>query len=97
MAAQVTVTGTVTTPQIIGRYVGGSGVEIRGQTGTQNLSFDSRGSSQRGANLFDELNQFISAISAAWSVPGDVVIDQLYFMLADLRRNPAMGERVYAP
>jgi len=95
MAATLTATGTWTVPAISPKYVGGSGVTFVG-VGTAG-TFDSRTSSQKGTNLFDELNQFITLMSAAQGVPAVCVIDQLMLMLGDLRRQPALGERVYAP
>lgn len=94
MAATITATGTWTVPQVLAQNVGGSGVLIRNATGT---AFDSRQSLQRGINLFDELTQFIALMSAGLGIPGNAVIEQLMEMLANYRRNPAMGERVYAP
>jgi hypothetical protein len=94
MAATVTATGTWTVPAVAGKPVGGSGVEFEGVGAT---AFDSRDGLQRGRNLFDELNQFVTLMAAAMGVPGYVVLDQLHVMIADLRRNPSMGERLYAP
>jgi hypothetical protein len=94
MAATLTATGTWTIPQVVGQNVGGSGVLFKNVTG---IAFDSRQSIQRGLNLYDEFNQFIALMGAALGIPGPVVLDQLRTMIADYRRNPAMGERVYAP
>lgn len=94
MAATLTATGTWTVPQVLGQNAGGSGVIFRNAGG---VAFDSRQSLQRGINLFDELTQFIALMAAGLGVPGNVVIEQLIEMLANYRRNPAMGERVYAP
>jgi hypothetical protein len=94
MAATITATGTWSVPQVLHRPVGGSGSEAENSTGT---AFDSRISLQRGLNLYDELNQFVALMSAALGIPGFAVLDQLRVMIGDLRRNPAMGERVYQP
>lgn len=94
MPATITATGTWTVPASLGKPVGGSGVEF---DTIPPGAFDSRASLQRGTNLFDELNQFITLMGAAFSVSGTVIIDQLLVMLRDLRRTPNMGERVYAP
>jgi hypothetical protein len=94
MAATISGTGTWTTPQVLHRPVGGSGTEARNVTGN---AFDARTSIQRGINLFDEFTQFISLMSAAMGVPGFAILDQLRDMGADMRRQPNMGERVYAP
>jgi len=104
--AVVTVTGNVTPPAVAGKSIGGSGVYFQGVGGT---AFDSRTGIQKGINIWDELNQFIAQLTAAWNagnaaatpalpaVSSQAVIDQLLVMLRDLRRNPPMGERVYAP
>ena len=94
MAAVITATGAWTVPQVLGQNMGGSGVGFKNAGG---VAFDSRQSLQRGINLFDELTQFISLMAAGLGVPGNVVMEQLMEMLANYRRNPAMGERVYAP
>jgi len=93
MAAALTATGTWTIPQVVGQNAGGSGVLFKNSTGA---AFDSRQSIQRGINLYDEFNQFVALVAANLGVPGNVVLDQLRVMIADYRRNPAMGERVYA-
>jgi len=94
MAATITATGTWTVAAAPPAYNGGSGVRINNIGGT---AYDARTSSQKGTNLFDELNQFITLMAAAEGVPAICVMDQLMVMLGDLRRQPAMGERVYAP
>jgi hypothetical protein len=94
MAAAITATGTWTVPQVVGQNTGGSGVLFKGAGG---IAFDSRQSLQRGLNLYDEFTQFVALMAAALGVPGNVVLDQLHLMISDYRRNPAMGERVYAP
>jgi hypothetical protein len=93
MAAALTATGTWTIPQVVGQNVGGSGVLFKNSSG---VAFDSRQSIQRGLNLYDEFNQFVALVAAALGVPGPVVLDQLRVMIADYRRNPALGERVIA-
>jgi hypothetical protein len=94
MAATITGTGTWTIPQVLHRPVGGSGTEAENAGGT---AFDSRTSLQRGINLFDEVNQFVALMSAAMGVPGFAILDQLRVMIADMRRQPNMGERAYQP
>ena len=94
MAATITATGTWSVPQVVGKYTGGSGVEFRNCGGT---AFDARTSVQRGINLYDELNQWIALLADALDVPALVAVEQLRVMLADYRRAPALGERVYAP
>jgi hypothetical protein len=98
--ATITATGTwpdATTPvklDVKGRYVGGSGVEFRNMGDDD---FDSRASIARGKNLFDETQQFVALCAANMSMHPSAVIDQLLKILADMRRNPSMGERVFAP
>jgi hypothetical protein len=94
MAAAISGSGTWTTPQVLHTPVGGSGTQAKNAGGS---AFDSRLSLQRGINLFDEFQQFVALMSAALSVPGFAVLDQLRVMIADARRQPNMGERVYAP
>jgi hypothetical protein len=94
MAATLTATGTWTVPQVVGQNMGGSGVGFKNVTG---IAFDSRQSLQRGLNLYDEFTQFVALAAAALGVPGNVILEQLQYMISDYRRNPAMGERVYAP
>jgi hypothetical protein len=94
MAAIITATGTWSVPQVVGKYVGGSGVELRNCGST---AFDARTSVQRGINLYDELQQWIGLLADALDVPALVAVNQLQVMLADYRRAVSMGERVYAP
>jgi hypothetical protein len=104
MSLVITATGTLSPPPAVDRSypqakglaVGGSGVEIEG-IGTPAPVFDSRSGVQRGTNLFDELNQVIAIFAEKLAVPPIVIIDHLQFMLADLRRQPNQGERVYQP
>jgi hypothetical protein len=92
MAAIITATGTWTVPDKKGRYVGGSGSEF---VKMGDDDFSARASIPTGKNLFDEVGQFVGLVAAALGVPGLVAIDQISMVLADMRRCPEMGERVY--
>ena len=92
MAAIISASGTWTVPDKKGRAVGGSGVEFP-KTGDDD--FSARASIPTGKNLFDETQQFVALVAAALGVPGIVAIDTLMRILADIRRNPTMGERAY--
>ena len=99
MSLVISATGTITAadrsyPAVLGKHVGGSGVTFQNIGDTD---FDSKVGIQRGINLFDELDQFVAILAATLGVPGVVIIDQLRLMLNDMRRQPEMGQRVYAP
>lgn len=93
MGATITSTGTWTTPDVKGQDVGGSGVQFKNMG---NDDFDSRQSLQKGKNLFDEVNQFIALVAANMGYSGNAAIDQVMKILADLRRQPQMGEQVWS-
>lgn len=96
--ALITASGTwpdATTPPLLdfkGRTTGGSGVEFKN---TGDDDFSSRASIPRGKNLFDEVSQFVALVCAGISVSPNVAIDHIQKILADMRRNPSMGERFY--
>jgi hypothetical protein len=94
MAATITSTGTWTPITAPSKYVGGVGVQI-GPTGGGN--FDSRGATQAGQNGFPEFWQFIALMAANLNITTLEAMDILHLQLADARRQPAMGERAYAP
>jgi len=98
MAATITASGTWTTPAIVGKAVGGSGVAFTTPTGTPGgtTTFDSRTSLQKGTNLFDELNQFVTLMAAALGVAPIVVLDTIENMISDMRRQPNMAERSWS-
>jgi hypothetical protein len=96
--ATITATGTwpdATVPpklDVKGRNVGGSGVEFKNMGDDD---FDSRASLALDKNLFGEVSQFIALVAAGISVTPNAAIDHIMKILADMRRNPAMGERLY--
>lgn len=94
MSATISATGTWTVPQVAGQPTGGSGVLFKSAGGA---AFDARISLQKGINLFDEVNQFVTLMSGAMGVPGYVALDQIRLIINDMRRTPSMGEKVYAP
>jgi len=95
MAATLTATGTWT-PIAPTRYVGGEGVTI-GPTGTGTINFDSRSGVQISAGGFPELLNYIALMAANLAITSDEAIAYTMQQLADLRRQPQMGEHVYAP
>ena len=96
--ATITASGTwpdATVPpklDVKGRYVGGSGVEFKNMGDDD---FDSRASLATDKNLFGEVSQFVGLVAAGIGVTPHAAIDHIMKCLADMRRNPAMGERLY--
>lgn len=95
MPATLTATGTWTAIAPT-RYVGGEGVTI-GPTGSSTTNLDSRTGVQIGVGGYPELMQYIGLMASNLSITSLEAIAYTMQMLADLRRQPQMGEHVYAP
>jgi hypothetical protein len=95
MAATITATGTWTAVAP-SKYTGGVGVQI-GPTGAPLSPFDSRGATQAGLSGFPEFWQFVALMASNLNITTLEAMDILRLQLADARRQPAMGERAYAP
>lgn len=95
MAATLTATGTWT-PIAPTRYVGGVGVTI-GPTGTGTTNLDSRSGVQVGVGGFPELMNYLALMASNLSITADEALAYTMQQCADLRRQPQMGEHVYAP
>jgi hypothetical protein len=105
MAGVVTITGTVTQPRLKTVQQGGSGTTYGASgglftaptAGSGGTDMDYRYDATRDLNFFQELQGFIAEMARVLSMSPVACIDQLSMMLAEMRRQPTMGERVYAP
>src|SRR4029453_12887349 len=104
MAAVVTITGTVTQPRLktiqqggVGTTYGVSAMTGPANAGSGGTDMDYRISATRDLNFFQELQGFLAEMARVCTMTPVACIDQLLMMLAEMRRQPTMGERVYTP
>jgi hypothetical protein len=94
MPATVTITGTVTQPRVKTLQQGGVGTTYGPSGGTDS---DSRTGIQKDLNFYQELQNFVAEMARVTSMSAPACIAQLIDMLSEMRRQPAMGERIFAP
>lgn len=104
MAGLVTITGTVSQPRLKTVQQGGVGttygvVAMSGpvNSGSGGTDMDSRYCLTKDLNFFQELQGFIAEMCRTCSMTPVAAMDQLVMMLAEIRRQPSMAERIYAP
>jgi hypothetical protein len=104
MPGVVTITGTVSQPRLKTIQQGGVGTTygVSAMTGPSNqgsggTDMDARYCLQKDLNFFQEFQAFIAEMCRVCGMTPVAAMDQLAMMLAEIRRQPAMGERLYAP
>jgi hypothetical protein len=102
MPGVVTITGTVSQPRLKTIQQGGVGTTygVSALTGAANQAsggtdMDYRYDAQKDLNFFQELQQFIAEMCRTCGMTPVAAADHLLMMLAELRRQPTMGERLY--
>jgi hypothetical protein len=102
MPGVVTITGTVSQPRLKVIQQGSTGTTygVSAMTGAANqgsggTDLDSRYCLQKDLNFFQEFQGFIAEMCRTCGMTPVAAMDQLALMLHEMRRQPAMGERVF--
>lgn len=102
MPGVVTITGTVSVPRLKTIQQGSTGTTygVSAMTGAANqgsgsTDLDSRYCLQKDLNFYQELQGFVGEMARTCAMTPLACIGQLQAMLADMQRQPQMGERVF--